>query len=137
MNNNLYKQKKAEVHTPAEIKSAFEESFAICFDFNENRTPTTRSSMFTSIWMLNPDAFIVECDLCVMSTEPKAHRDQFLLINRNGTKESANEILRLMEESDSITSAYCFFSEKKAGIKGCYCRVFGNDKPSVVKKGIF
>ena len=70
-----------------------------------------------------------------MSTEPTVMRDQFLFMNKNATKDSTNEIAKLIEESRIITAVYCFFSEKKAGIKGCYCRVFGEDKPSVVKKG--
>jgi len=85
--------------------------------------------------MLNPDAIITEADLCVISTESTVMRDQFLLINKNGTKDTTNEIARLIEESGIIPSVYCFFSEKKAGSKGCYRRVLGDDKPSIVKKG--
>lgn len=133
----VYREKMAEVHTPAEIKEAFDTSFAMCFDIDRGNRENIHKKrrLFAKIWSVNPDAIITEADLCVMSTESTVMRDQFLLINRNGTKEVINEIAKLIEESGIIPSAHFFFSEKKAGIKGCYRRVFGEDKPSIVKKG--
>lgn len=137
MNLKTYREKKNEVHTPEEIKEAFDTSFAICFEIDRGSAENihTKRKLFGDIWTVNPDAIITEADLCVMSTEPTVLRDQFLFINKNGTKDSTNEIAKLIEESGIITSVYCFFSEKRAGIKGCYRRVFGEDKPSIIKKG--
>ena len=137
MNIKTYREKKNEVHTPEEIKEAFETSFAMCFEVDRGSAEIihTKRKLFGDIWTLNPDAIITETDLCVMSTESTVLRDQFLLINKNGTNNITNEIAKLIEESGIITSVYCFFSEKKASIKGCYRRVFGDDKPSIVKKG--
>lgn len=137
MNIKLYQEKKNAVYTPEEIKSAFDTSFAMCFDIpreNMERAHNKRR-ILTQIWEVNPDAIIIEADLCVMNVEPTVMRDQFLFINKNGTKESTNEIARIIEESGVVTSVYCFFSEKRADVKGCYHRVFGDDKPSIVKKG--
>jgi hypothetical protein len=133
----VYREKMAEVHTPAEIKEAFDTSFAMCFEIDRGSAESmhAKRKLFGDIWALNPDAIITEIDLCVMSAESAVMRDQFLLINKNGTNDMSNGIARLIEESGIIPSAYCFFSEKKAGIKGCYHRVFGDDKPSIVKKG--
>lgn len=137
MNLKLYREKKNEIHTPKEIKEAFDTSFAMCFEVDRGSAESihTKRKLFGDIWTLNPDAIITEADLCVMSTESTVLRDQFLLINKNGTNNITNEIAKLIEESGIIPSLYCFFSEKKAGIKGCYRRVFGDDKPSIVKKG--
>ncbi len=130
----LFREKKNEIHTHEEIKEAFEDSFVMCFDFNEKRTITSRSKLFTGIWEINPDAIITECDLCVMSAEPKAYRKQFLVINKNGAKEMSNSIYKLIEESGVVSSAYCFFSEKKAGLKRCYRTIFDEVKHSLVYK---
>ena len=137
MDLKTYREKKNEVHIPEEVKEAFDASFAMCFEIDRGSAENihTKRKLFGDIWTVNPDAIITEADLCVMSTEPTVMRDQFLFINKNGTKDATNEIAKLIEESGIITSVYCFFSEKKAGIKGCYRRVFGEDKPSVVKKG--
>ncbi|MBO5714897.1 MAG: hypothetical protein J6S23_00700 [Clostridia bacterium] len=137
MNLKTYREKKNEIHTTEEIKEAFDTSFAMCFEIDRGSVKSvhTKSKLFTDIWTANPDAIITEADLCVMSTEPSVMRDQFFLINKNGTKDTTNEIVKLIEESGIISSAYCFFSEKRAGIKGCYRRVFGDDKPSIIKKG--
>ena len=137
MDLKTYREKKNEVHTSEEIKEAFDTSFAMCFEVDRGSAESihTKRKLFGDIWTLNPDVIITEADLCVMSTESTVMRDQFLLINKNGTKDSINEIAKLIEESGIIASVYCFFSKKKAGIKGCYRRVFGEDKPSVVKKG--
>ena len=137
MDLKIYREKKNEVHTPEEIKEAFDTSFAMCFvvDRGSAESIHTKRKLFGEIWTLNPDVIIAEAELCVMSTESTVMRDQFLLINKNGTKDTTNDIAKLIEESGIITSVYCFFSEKKASIKGCYRRVFGDDKPSIVKKG--
>ena len=137
MNLKLYREKKNEIHTPKEIKEAFDTSFAMCFEVDRGSAESihTKRKLFGDIWALNPDAIITEADLCVMSTESTVMRDQSLLINKNGTNDTTNEIAKLIEKSGIIPSVYCFFSEKKAGIKGCYHRVFGDDKASIVKKG--
>ena len=137
MDLKTYREKKNKAHTPEEVKEAFDVSFAMCFEIDRGSAENihTKRKLFGDIWTVNPDAIITEADLCVMSTEPTVMRDQFLFINKNGTKDATNEIAKLIEESGIITSVYCFFSEKKAGIKGCYRRVFSEDKPSVVKKG--
>ena len=132
----VYREKMAEVHTPEEIKDAFDTSFAMCFEIERGSTESMqiKRKLFGEIWTLNPDAIITEADFCVMSSESTVKCDQFLLINKNGTKDTSNEIGKLVEESGIVSSVYCFFSEKRAGIKGCYRRVFGSDKPTFVKK---
>ncbi len=131
----VYREKKDEKHTLEETKAAFEDSFAICFSFNQNRRPTSKFSLFASVWEVNPEAIIREVDLCKFGSEPKAMRDRFLLINKNGTKEMSNKIMQLVAESGAVSSAYCFISEKKAGIKECYHAVFGRKPFSPVYKG--
>ncbi len=130
----IYREKKNEMHTPEEIKAAFEDSFVICFNI-ESDVARGKISLFTSIWELNPSVLITETDLCVMRTEPVAVRDQFLLVNKNGSKEISNKIVKLIEESGIVQSAYCFLSEKKAGIKGCYRVMFDSKKASPLYKG--
>lgn len=70
----------------------------------------------------------------MIGKESLATSKQILLVNKNGTKESANEIVKLIEESGAVSVAYCFFSQRKAGIKGCYRRTLGRDKPAAVEK---
>lgn len=137
MDLKTYREKKNAIYTPEEIKAAFDASFAMCFETDRGSAESihTKRKLFGDIWTLNPDAIITEADLCVMSTESTVMRDQSLLINKNGTNDTTNEIAKLIEKSGIIPSVYCFFSEKRAGIKGCYRRVFGDDKPSIVKKG--
>ena len=131
----VYREKMAKVHTPEEIKVAFDESHhAVCFNFDSGHG-RAKYALFAAIWEVNPDVIITEADLCVMSAEPGVWRDQILLINKNGTKEMSNHIIQLIAASGAVSSAYCFFSEKKAGIKGCHRRIFNNDEPSLVKRG--
>lgn len=132
----IYRQKTAEIHSPEEIKAAFDESFAVCFAFDREKSAgrDPKPTLFTSIWDCNPDAIITETDLCVIGKDSLATSKQILLVNKNGTKESANEIVKLIEESGAVSAAYCFFSQRKAGIKGCYRRTLGSDQSTVVKK---
>lgn len=126
----LYKEKKAEVHTHEEIKEAFDGNFAICFGFNEKRQISSKMTLFTKIWLQNPDAIITECDLCELTIEPKAYHNNYLIINKNGSRDASGAIAKLIGESGVVTSAYCFFSEKQAGVKSCYELTFENQERS-------
>ena len=136
MNLKNYQEKKNEVHTPEEIKAAFDTSFAVYFSIKREKLKgiLDKQRLLTALWQVNSDAIITEADLCEMRGEPTVTRDCFLRINRNGTNETSNELVACIEESGIVPSCVCFFSQKKAGIKGCYRRVFGSEKLTVVNK---
>ena len=130
----IYQEKMKESHTQEEIAAAFDSSFAICFSFKKDALKQ-KPKWLGTIWRnINPDMIATKADLVVMSTTPMVLRDQQLLINRNDSKGSADEIVKLLTESGALSEAYCFFSEKKNGIKGCYCYVVGSDKLTPIKK---
>ena len=129
----IYMEKKNEVHTHEEILAAFEDNTVICFRISRFGTPSTKANLFGRIWQINPEAIIVEADLCVMSTEPTAEHKQFLLIDKGGDKTSGNKILDLMFNTGVIPTCYVSFKEKKSGIKRCVLQEF-NNKTKVVKK---
>lgn len=132
-----YREKKDVVYSKVEIKNAFETSFAICFGLDQSDSMKERGKykLFSQIFDINSDVIITQADLCVLFGMPTALRNQFLIINKNATKETNNELVALIENSEVVTSAYCFFSEKKEGIKGCYYRVFASEKPFIIRKG--
>ena len=130
----LYREKKAEVHTHEEILAAFEYNTAIVFELSRDRNPSAKSNLFGSIWMVNPNAMIItDVDLCVMNVAPTAHRDQILVIDKGGDKDTGNRILDLMYKSSVVPSCYVTFKEKKNGIKRCILQKF-DYKTTVVKK---
>lgn len=134
MNLKTYREKKNETHTPEEFLAAFEDNTAIVFEFSRERTPTSKSNLFVGIFEINPEALIAEdCDLCVMSIEPTAHRKQILIIDKGGDKETGNRILDLMYKSGVVPCCYVTFKEKKNGIKRCILQKF-DYKTTVVKK---
>ena len=47
---------------------------------------------FYGKWEINSDAIIKKADLCVLTGKPTVKRKQNLVINKNGTRDSANEI---------------------------------------------
>lgn len=130
----IFKEKMAEVHTHEEIKLAFEDSFAVCFTLVEDHTPGARMQLFGKIWDINPDAIITEADLFVVQSDPVAAMDQYLVISKNGTKESNARLAQYLEESGFITSPWYIQSKKQGGIKTCYQYVLGSDKPAVLHK---
>ncbi len=114
----VYREKMSEVHTPEEIKAAFDEShYAVCFNYDRGHG-RAKHELFAAIWEVNPDAIITEADLCIMAVEPIVWRDQLLLIDKNGTKETANTIAKFMAESGIISYEYRIVDE--AGIKVCF-----------------
>ena len=130
----VFFEKSKQTPTNEEIAAAFDSSFAICFSFAKDAVKQ-KPKLLGTIWRdINPNMIATKADLVVMSTTPTVLRDQQLLINRNGSKESADEIVKLLTESGALAEAYCFFSEKKIGIKGCYRYVVGSDKPTPIKK---
>lgn len=130
----LYRQKKDEIHTPEEILQAFGNSFCACFALTEERKPTAKTRLFGMIWDIHPDAMIVEADLFVVQSEPVAARDQYLVISKNGTKESNALLAQCIEESGTITSVWYIRSQKQGDIKPCYQHVLGSDKSAVIHK---
>lgn len=131
---NIYRQKKDEVHALDEIKSAFENSFSACFTLTEDRVPSARMRLFGKIWDINPDTIITEADLFVVQSDPVATKDQYLVICKNGTKETNALLSQCLEESGIITSPWYIQSKKHGGIKTCYRYVSESDKPTVLHK---
>lgn len=130
----LFQQKMTEVHTNEEIKLAFESSFSACFGLKEDREIGARMQLFGKIWEINPDAIIAEVDLFVAHVDPVSMRGQYLVISKNGTRESNDLLGQWLEGSGVITSPWYIQSKKKAGIKTCYHYIPKSDKPAVVMK---
>lgn len=131
---SIFRQKKNEVHSPEEILQAFDSSFSACFSLTEDRTPGARMQLFGKIWDINPDAIIVEADLFVVQSDPVAAKNQYLVISKDGTRESNALLAQCLEESGVITSPWYIRSQKQDGIKTCYRYVLGSDKPAVLHK---
>ena len=116
----IYKEKMAEVHTPEEIKAAFEESsYAVCFGCDRGYI-AAKHELFAAIWQVNPDVIITKADLCILAEKPVVWRDQLLLINRNGTMEMVNQFAGFMAESGIISYEYRFLHEAGADYKICF-----------------
>lgn len=127
----VYREKMAEVHTPEEIKSAFDEShYAVCFNYDRGHG-RAKYALFAAIWEVNPDVIITEADLCIMAVEPIVWRNQLLLIDKNGTKETANAIAKYMAESGMISYEYRFVN--KPGVKVCFGSVDVKKESPVVR----
>ena len=127
----VYREKMAEVHTPEEIKAAFDDSFyAVCFNYDRGHVGA-KHELFAAIWEVNPDVIITEADLCIMAVEPVVWRDQLLLIDKNGNKETANTIAKFMAESGIISYEYRIVSE--ADIKVCFGAVDVKKESPIVR----
>ena len=114
----IYREKMAEVHTPEEIKAAFDESrYAVCFNYDRGYS-RAKHELFAAIWEVNPEVIITEADLCIMANEPIVWRDQLLLVDKNGNKETANTIAKFMAESGIISYEYRIVNE--SDIKVCF-----------------
>lgn len=136
-NLELYREKRDRVYTSSEIKEEFDNNFSVCFDVDKEKITVSRwrYKLFSGIWKINPDAIIKEADLCVLTGKPTVKRKQILVINKNGTRNSANEIGRFIESTGLVSEAFCFSDEKKDGVKKCYRNVFGSNKPVLMNKG--
>ena len=127
----VYREKMAEVHTPKEIKSAFDDSsYAVCFNYDRGHG-RAKHELFAAIWEANPDVIITEADLCIMVAEPVVWRDQLLLIDNNGNKETANTIAKFMAESGIISYEYRVVNE--ADIKVCFGTVDVKKKSPIIR----
>ena len=127
----VYREKMAEVHIPEEIKAAFDDSFyAVCFNYDRGHVGA-KHELFAAIWEVNPDVIIAEADLCIMAVEPVVWRDQLLLIDQNGNKETANTIAKFMAESGIISYEYRVVNE--ADIKVCFGTVDVKKKSPIVR----
>ena len=127
----IYREKMAEVHTPEGIKAAFDDSFyAVCFNYDRGHVGA-KHELFAAIWEVNPDVIITEADLCIMAVEPVVWRDQLLLIDKNGNKETANTIAKFMAESGIISYEYRIVSE--ADIKVCFGTVDVKKESPIVR----
>ena len=127
----VYREKMAEVHTPEEIKLAFDEShYAVCFNYDRGHG-RAKYALFAAIWEVNPDVIIAEADLCIMAVEPIVWRDQLLLIDKNGNKETANTIAKFMAESGIISYEYRVVNE--ADIKVCFGTVDVKKEAPIVR----
>jgi len=127
----VYREKMAEVHTPEEIKGSFDDSFyAVCFNYDRGHVGA-KHELFAAIWEVNPDVIVTEADLCIMAMEPVVWRDQLLLIDKNGNKETANTIAKFMAESGIIPYEYRIVSE--ADIKVCFGTVDVKKESPIVR----
>ena len=127
----VYREKMEEVHTPEEIKAAFDDSFyAVCFNYDRGHVGA-KHELFAAIWEVNPDVIITEADLCIMADAPVVWRDQLLLIDKNGNKETANTIAKFMAESGIISYEYRVVNE--ADIKVCFGTVDVKKKSPIVR----
>ncbi len=127
----VYREKMTEVHTPKEIKSAFDEShYAVCFNYDRGHG-RAKYALFAAIWEVNPDVIITEADLCIMAAEPVVWRDQLLLIDKNGTKETANTIAKYMAESGICSYEYRFVN--KSDVKVCFGSVDVKKESPIVR----
>ncbi len=127
----IYREKMAEIHTPEEIKAAFDDSFyAVCFNYDRGHVGA-KHALFAAIWEVNPDVIITEADLCIMASEPIVWRDQLLLIDKNGTKETANTIAKYMAESGIIS--YEYRCVNKSGVKVCFGSVDVKKESPIVR----
>ena len=127
----VYREKMAEVHTLEEIKAAFDDSFyAVCFNYDRGHVGA-KHELFAAIWELNPDVIITEADLCIMAVEPVIWRDQLLLIDKNGNKETANTIAKFMAESGIISYEYRIVNE--SDIKVCFGTVDVKKESPIVR----
>ena len=125
------REKMAEVQTPEEIKAAFDDSFyAVCFNYDRGHVGA-KHELFAAIWEVNPDVIITEADLCIMAVEPIVWRDQPLLIDKNGNKETANTIAKFMAESGIISYEYRVVNE--ADIKVCFGTVDVKKESPIVR----
>ena len=127
----IYKEKMAEVHTPEEVKAAFDQSiYSVCFNYDRGHVGA-KHELFAAIWEVNPDVIITEADLCIMAVEPVVWRDQLLLIDKNGNKETANTIAKFMAESGIISYEYRVVNE--ADIKVCFGTVDVKKESPIVR----
>lgn len=127
----IYQEKMAEEHTPEEIKAAFDDSFyAVCFNYDRGHV-RAKHELFAAIWEVNPGVIITEADLCIMSVEPVVWRDQLLLIDKKGTKETANTIAKYMAESGIISYEYRIVNEEE--IKVCFGSVDVKTESPIVR----
>ena len=130
----IFKQKKDEVHTSEEIQQAFDSSYCACFALSEDCAPGARMQLFGKIWEINPDAIITEADLFVVQSDPVAAMGQYLVIGKNGTKETNALLAQCLEESGVITSPWYIQSKKHGGIKTCYRFASEMQQKAVVHK---
>lgn len=130
----IFRHKKDEVHTHEEILQAFDSSFCACFALTEDHAPGARMRLFGKIWDINPDTIITEADLFAVQSDPVATKDQYIVIGKNGTKETNALLAQCLEESGVITSPWYIRSKKHGTIKTCYRYDLGSDKPAVVHK---
>lgn len=130
----IFKEKLAAVHTHEEILQAFDSSFCVCFTLVKDQAHTGRMSLFGKLWEINPDAIIAETDLFVAHPEPVTARKQYLLICKNGTKESNALLAQHLEESGVVTAPWYIKSKKCGGIKTCFCFTSNAQQKAVVYK---
>ena len=130
----IFRQKKDEVHTAEEIASAFDSSFSACFALAENRTLGAKMQLFGDIWDINPEAIITEASLFMVQSDLVVATNHYLVVSKNGTKETNILLSRCLEESGVITSPWYIQSKKHGGIKTCYRFVSETQQKAVVHK---
>lgn len=128
----LYMEKKSEVHTPAEVAAAYENSPALVFTLAENYGAFDKIKLFGEIWEILSSAILTKCDLAIVGKEPQLRRDMFFLVLTNATKEETASIYEKIEGSGIIPSGFVIYPEKRAGIRICAYTTFPKDSPRPV-----
>ena len=116
----MYREKVGHVYAPGEVKSAFENSFAICMDLKGKDLIRLQYKLFLKMLKLNPDIMILDVDCCIMNNPGVIMRKQKLIINKNGTKEISNQLIEIIKQNEVQSTVHVVFSEKKYGVKGSY-----------------
>ena len=121
-----------------ELKTVFESNFAFCFIVEKGigDPSRTRNAVILRRKILKEvkTAIIVECDVCTFSTKSGIAREQYLIIDKDGTEESAKHIGDMIADSETVSSVIVFPKETRAGMKECFRVVFDEAHCAVVKK---
>ena len=121
-----------------ELKTIFEENYAFCFIVEKGvgDPSRTRNAAILRRKILKEveTASIVECDLCTFSTKSGIAREQYLIIDKDGTSETAKHIGDMIADSETVSSMIVFQKEMRAGMKECFRIVFDEAHCAVVKK---
>ena len=122
----------------AELKKLFEENPAFCFIVEKGvgDPSRTRNAAILRRRILKevPTAIIMETDLCVMSNKSFVAREQFLIIDKEGTSESTQHIGDIIAESEIVDSMIVFYKTVESGYKKCFKVVFSDTNHAAIVK---
>ena len=121
-----------------ELKKLFEENTAFCFIVEKGvgDPSRTRNAAILRRKILKevPTAILAEIDLCVMSSKSFVAREQFLIIDKEGTTESTQHIGDIIADSEIVDSMIVFYKTVESGYKKCFKVVFSDSTHSAIVK---